>query len=48
MNDQDFIPPPDDQIRARQRSRAKVMGVLLIALAILIYGISIAKMAVAS
>lgn len=48
MNDQDFIPPTDDQIRARQRSRAKVMGVLLIALAILIYGISIAKMAVAS
>jgi hypothetical protein len=48
MKDQDLTPPTDDQIRARQRSRAKVMGVLLIALAILIYGISIAKMAVAS
>ncbi len=38
----------DDEIRQRQRSRAKVMGVLLIALVALIYGISIAKMVVAS
>jgi hypothetical protein len=37
----------DDEIRQRQRSRAKVMGVLLISLVILIYGISIAKMVVA-
>ncbi len=37
----------DKEIRQRQRSRAKVMGVLLIALVVLIYGISIAKMVVA-
>ena len=37
----------DDEIRQRQRARAKVMGVLLIALVALIYGISIAKMVVA-
>ena len=36
----------DKEIRQRQRSRAKVMGVLLIALVVLIYGISIAKMVV--
>lgn len=38
----------DKEIRARQRSRAKVMGLLLIAFVVLIYGISIAKMAIAS
>lgn len=38
----------EQEIRKRQRSRAKVMGVLLLALAALIYGISIAKMVVAS
>ena len=37
----------DEEIRQRQRSRAKVVGVLLIALVVLIYGISIAKMVVA-
>lgn len=36
----------DDEIRQRQRARAKVMGILLIALVVLIYGISIAKMVV--
>jgi|CXWL01.1.fsa_nt_gi hypothetical protein len=38
----------EDEIRQRQRARAKVMGILLIALVALIYGISIAKMAIAS
>lgn len=36
----------DEEIRKRQKARAKVMGILLIALVILIYGISIAKMAI--
>ncbi len=40
MNEQD--------VRSRQRARAKVMAVLLLALVVLIYGISIAKMVVAS
>lgn len=35
-----------DEIRRRQRSRAAIMGGLLIALVVLIYGISIVKMAV--
>ncbi len=38
----------EQEIRKRQRSRAKVTGLLLFALVILIYGISIAKMVVAS
>ena len=38
----------EQEIRKRQRSRAKVMGILLLALVVLIYGISIAKMVVAS
>ena len=36
----------DDEIRQRQRSRAKVMGILLIGLVTLIYAISIVKMVV--
>jgi hypothetical protein len=38
--------PPEElaEIRRRQRSRSIVMGVILIALVILFYGISIAKM----
>ncbi len=40
MNEQD--------VRSRQRARAKVMAVLLLALVVLIYGINIAKMVVAS
>lgn len=35
-----------DEVRRRQKSRALVMGVLLIALVVLIYGISIAKMVI--
>jgi accessory gene regulator protein AgrB len=35
-----------DEVRRRQKSRALVMGILLIALVVLIYGISIAKMVV--
>jgi accessory gene regulator protein AgrB len=38
----------EQEVRKRQRSRAKVMGLLLFAFVILIYGISIAKMVVAS
>lgn len=38
----------DQEVQKRQRSRAKVMGALLLALVFLIYGISIAKMAFAS
>ena len=38
----------EQEIRKRQRSRAKVIALLLFALVILIYGISIAKMVVAS
>ena len=38
----------EQEVRKRQRARAKVMGVLLLAFVVLVYGISIAKMAVAS
>ena len=38
----------DEEIRLRQRARAKVMGLLLVALVALIYGISIAKMVIYS
>lgn len=38
--------PRDDEIRRRQRSRAIVMALLLGAFVILIYAISIAKMAI--
>ena len=37
------MPNEDDQIRARQRSRAIVMAVLLGGFAILIFAITIAK-----
>ena len=37
------MPDNDDLIRARQRSRAIVMGVLLGAFAILVFAITIAK-----
>lgn len=36
--------PPDDEIRRRQRNRAIVMAVILGALVVLFYAISIAKM----
>lgn len=40
-----MTPPPldEDEIRARQRSRSMVLGVILGGLVILFYGISIAK-----
>jgi hypothetical protein len=38
--------PPDDQVRARQRSRSIVMAFALGAFVILLFFISIAKMAV--
>jgi hypothetical protein len=38
------IPDPQDEIRRRQKSRALVMALILGALVILFYAISIAKM----
>jgi hypothetical protein len=38
----------EEELRRRQKSRAKVMALILGGLVILFYGISIAKMAVAS
>ena len=38
--------PQDDEIRRRQKSRALIMALLLGAFVILIYAISIAKMAI--
>ena len=40
---QDPTPNHDELIRARQRSRAMVMAVILGAFVILVFGISIAK-----
>jgi hypothetical protein len=42
----DPTPPSDDQIRARQRSRAAVMAVLLGIFVVLMFAITIAKMSV--
>ena len=39
-----MTPEENDLIRARQKSRALVMGLLLGALVLLFYGITIAKM----
>jgi accessory gene regulator protein AgrB len=39
-----MTPEEQDLVRKRQKSRAVVMGVLLIAFVVLIYGITIAKM----
>lgn len=36
--------PDQDEIRRRQRSRAIIMAVLLIAFVVLVYAITIAKM----
>jgi hypothetical protein len=36
---------PDEEIRARQKSRAKVMALILFGLVILFYAIGIAKIA---
>jgi hypothetical protein len=38
--------PEDEQIRARQRSRARVMGFLLAAFAVLVFAIAIVKIRV--
>jgi hypothetical protein len=38
-----MTPEEQDKIRARQKSRALVTGILLVALAILFYAITIAK-----
>ncbi|MGV3769495.1 MAG: hypothetical protein ACO1NM_05650 [Sphingobium phenoxybenzoativorans] len=40
-----MTPDEEKEVRARQRSRALVMGLLLGALVILFYGITIAKIA---
>jgi hypothetical protein len=39
-------PVPEDEVRRRQRDRAKVMAILLGLFAILMFGITIAKMSV--
>ncbi len=36
----------DDLVRARQRSRAKVTAILLVAFVVLMFAITIAKMAI--
>jgi len=38
--------PDDEEIRRRQKSRALVIGLLLAAVALLIYAVTIAKMTV--
>lgn len=40
--------PDDEQIRARQQSRARVMALALLAFVILMFAITIVKMSVAS
>ena len=42
-----MTPQDEEEIRRRQRSRAVVMAVLLLAFAALVYAISIAKMGLA-
>jgi cytochrome c oxidase assembly protein Cox11 len=42
-----MTPQDDDLIRARQRSRARIMAILLVAFVVLMFGITIAKMAIA-
>ncbi|HET8611422.1 MAG TPA: hypothetical protein VFL92_01505 [Sphingomonas sp.] len=44
MNDPEPIPDHDELIRRRQRSRSIVTALLLFALVVLFYAISIAKM----
>ncbi len=41
-----MIPQDDDVIRARQRSRAKITALLLMAFVVLMFAITIAKMTV--
>lgn len=41
-----MTPPDEEEIRRRQKSRALVMALLLGAFVLLIYAISIAKMAI--
>ncbi len=43
-----MIPQDDDLIRARQRHRAKVMAILLVAFVVLMFSITIAKMGLAT
>ncbi len=39
-------PVPEDEVRRRQRERARVMAILLGAFAVLLFAITIAKMSV--
>ncbi len=41
-----MIPQDDDLVRARQRSRAKITAILLMAFVVLMFAITIAKMAI--
>ncbi len=42
-----MIPQDDDLVRARQRSRARITAILLLAFVVLMFAITIAKMAIA-
>ena len=42
-----MTPQDEDLVRARQRSRAKITAILLMAFCVLMFGITIAKMAIA-
>lgn len=41
-----MTPLPEDEVRRRQRERAKVMAILLGAFAVLMFAVTIAKMTV--
>jgi hypothetical protein len=41
-----MTPVPEDEVRRRQRDRARIMAVLLILFAVLIFAVTIAKMTV--
>ncbi len=42
-----MTPQDEELVRARQRSRAKITAILLMAFVVLMFGITIAKMAIA-
>ncbi len=43
-----MISQDDDLVRARQRKRAKITAILLLAFVVLMFAITIAKMAIAT
>jgi hypothetical protein len=42
----DLTPPPDEEIRRRQRARAIIMALRLAAFVVLVYAITIAKLGI--